>query len=142
MQKPSSINLTAGIMALFIVLGLISTFTMALPPMPPNMAANPMVTSSMIATFAHVFAILGAIIAAVCVFFYWKGHEWARWVVMIDAVLVLLGLLAIHKTFTTSHLGGFLTIAKAILAVYLLWNLNTAPIRAWFRMPKTGAEAA
>jgi len=141
MHKPSSINLTAGLMALFIVLNLVSSYTMAIPPMPANMAANPMVTPGLMASMAHGMAIFGAIIAAICVFFYWKGHEWARWVVMIDAVIVLLSLIGIHKTFTTSYLGGYVAIAKAVLAIYLLWNLNTAPIKAWFRMPKTGAEA-
>jgi len=139
MQKPSSIDLTAGLMALFIVLGLVGTFTMAMPPMPSNMAANPMVTPSLMASIAHGSAILGALIAAICVFFYWKGHEWARWVVMIDAVLVLLSLIMISKTMAASHFNAGIELAKAVLAIYLLWNLNTAPVKAWFKSPKFDA---
>jgi hypothetical protein len=142
MQKPSSIDLTTGLMALFIALGLVSTFNMALPPMPANVAANPMVTPQLIASMTHGMAIFGALIAAICVFFYWKGHEWARWLVMIDCVLVLLGLFGLHKNFATSHFSGFLSLAKIILAIYLLWNLNTAPVKAWFKMPKSGEPVA
>jgi len=136
MQKPSSIDLTAGIMAIFIVLGIVATFTMAIPAMPDN----PMVSPSMVATATHIIGICVSVIAAVCVFFYWKGHEWARWVVMIDAVLVLLGLYNVGKTWPMSHLAGGIKIGQAILAVYLLWYLNTAPVKAWFKMPKSGAS--
>jgi hypothetical protein len=129
-------------MALFIVLGLISTFTMGVPPMPANMAANPMVTPGMIASIGHSSAIVGSIIAAICVYFYWKGHEWARWLVMIDAVLVLLLALGIRTTWANSTLGGMVTIGKTILAIYLLWYLNTAPVKAWFKIPKTGSPGA
>lgn len=132
MQKPSSIDLTAGLMALFIVLDLINSFTMTAPPMP----TSPMITPSMAASIAHGGAIFGTIIAVACVFFYWKGHEWARWLVMIDSVLVLLGLIGISKAMAASHLGGILELAKAILAIYLLWNLNTALVKAWFKSPK------
>jgi len=96
----------------------------------------------MIASIGRGTAIFGALIAAICVFFYWKGHEWARWIVMIDAVLVLLLLIGIVRTWNASHLGGAISLAKGILAVYLLWNLNTAPVKAWFKMPQTGVEAA
>jgi hypothetical protein len=142
MQKPSSIDLTAGLMAIFIVLGIVSAFMMGPVPLPPNVASNPMFNSGMLTSMAHGLAICGALIAAICVFFYWKGHEWARWIVMIDAVFVLLGLFTIHKTFSNSHLSGFVVLAKSILAIYLLWNLNTAPVKAWFKGPKAGELAA
>jgi hypothetical protein len=140
MQKPSSIDLTTGLMAIIILIELVHAFTMAVPAIPPNMPPNPMLTPSLMASIAHGGAILGAIIAAICVFFYWKGQEWARWLVMIDSVLVLLGLIMISRTMAVSHMSGTLQIAKAILAVYLLWNLNTAPVKAWFKSPK-GATA-
>jgi len=141
MNKPSSIDLTAGLMAVFLVLGIVSTYLMGPVPLPPNLASNPMMNAGTLTTITHFMAIFFSLIAAICVFFYWKGHEWARWIVMIDAVFVLLALFGIAKTFNASHMNGFIALCKALLAIYLLWYLNTAPVKAWFKGPKFGDAA-
>ena len=93
---------------------------------------NPAVSSSTIAAFAHIGFAVYAVIALVCIWFYYSGKEWARWVVMIVSVLELLSLISIAKTFAASHAVGANAIAQALLAAFLLYYLNTAPIRAWF----------
>ena len=124
-------------MCLFIILGLVALFTSAIPAVP-----NPMISPAMLVLWIHAVSIGGAIISAICVFFYWKGHEWARWLVMIDAVLILLLLFGVAKTWQLSHFNGSVQIGRALLAIYLLWYLNTAPVRSWFKGPKSGELAA
>ena len=127
MQKPTGITVTTVLMVLFLIIGAVLTFHAPIPTVP-----NSPISSSTISTFAHAAFALYAIIALVCIWFYYSGHEWARWVVMIVSVLDLLGLISIAKTFAASHLSGADAIAKAVLAIFLLYYLNTPPIRAWF----------
>ena len=57
---------------------------------------------------------------------------------MIYSVISLLGLVLITHTFASSVPAGAIQVAKAVLALVLLWYLNTAPVRAWFtRKPLT-----
>jgi hypothetical protein len=130
MTKPLGVTVTAGIMSLFILLGLIAAFTMTMPPTP----GLPIATGTLAAA-AHGMALFGALVSAVCVFFYYKGQNWARWVVMIDCVFVLFGLISLAKTFHLVPFAGILTIAKVILAIYLLYYLNTPPAKPWFESP-------
>jgi len=121
MQKPTGITITTALMCLFLIIGIVITFARPLP-IPANSAASP----SMIATLVHVGVIVYTLIAAICIWFYWSGKEWARWVVMIDCLLVF------GKAWGTSHLNAEITIGQVLLAIFLLYYLNTAPIRAWF----------
>ena len=134
MQKPTGITISTLLMVLFLISGAVLTFGQPLPAMP-----NSAIPSSTIAAFAHIAFAVYAVIALVCSWFYYSGKEWARWVVMIVSVLVLLGLINIVKTFAASHLSGADAIAKDLFAVFLLYYLNTPPIRAWFSHKETTA---
>jgi hypothetical protein len=142
MQRPSSINLTAGLMVLFVAFGLYTTFTtpIVMPPTMPQTATP--ISPSMFAGMAHGMAVFFSLIALVFVLFYWLGHEWARWAVMICSVWNLLWIFTIATAFHRSHLNGAVTVAKDLLSIFLLWHLNTAPIKAWFKGPKAGELAA
>jgi hypothetical protein len=127
MQKPTGITVTTVLMVLFLISGAVLTFGRPMPAVP-----NSPVSSSAIAAFAHIGFAVYAVIALVCIWFYYSGKEWARWVIMIVSVLELLSLISIAKTFATSHAVGANAIAQALLAAFLLYYLNTEPIRAWF----------
>jgi len=129
-------------MVLFVAFGLYTAFTMPIV-MPPTMpqTATP-ISPSMIAGMAHGMAAFFSLIALVFVLFYWLGHEWARWAVMIYSVWTLLWMFTIVKTFHLSHLNGSVALAKDLFSIFLLWNLNIAPVKAWFKGPKTGELAA
>jgi hypothetical protein len=127
MQKPTGITISTVLMCLFLVIGLVMTFTRPLPVMPSS-AMSPSAMAGMV----HIFAAVFTIIAAVCVWFYWSGQEWARWIVMADCVFTFFGLTHISKSWATSHLGAIVTICQVLLAIFLLYYLNTAPVRAWF----------
>jgi hypothetical protein len=129
-------------MVLFIAFGLYTAFTMPIVmPSTMNQPATP-INPSTFAAIAHGMAVFFSLLAAVFVLFYWLGQEWARWAVMIYSVWTLLWMFAIVATFRRSHLNGMVTLAKDIFSIFLLWHLNTAPIRAWFKAPKSGADAA
>jgi hypothetical protein len=130
MQKPTGITITAGLMALILVVGLAITFTAAVPPMPqmPNFS----ISASTFIMAIRVVAIVFTIIAAVFVWFYWNGQNWARWLVMIDCVFCLFPLIHLARNWQISPLGSSLTVFKAVLAIFLLWYLNTREIRNWY----------
>lgn len=136
MQKPTGVTLASAIMAVFIVIGLVLGFTAALPPSP-----NPSVPAGMMGMIMHVGAIVGALISAVFVFFFYAGQNWARWVVMIYSVLVVVQLVFVMKTWNVSHAAAMISIAKALLAIYLLWYLNTPLVRDWYSAPKSPTAA-
>jgi hypothetical protein len=132
MKKPTGITISTLLMCLFLIIGVITTFTRTVP-VPAT--GGPVSTAGM-AGIIHGFAIVFTIFAAVCVYFYWTGKDWARWLVMIDCVLNFFSLTHLVKTWNFSHLSALVSIGQVILSIFLLWYLNTTPIRAWFAGPK------
>ncbi len=119
-------------MVLFTLLGLVGTFTMTLPPPPAGTAATP----QMMSTILHVGVIVSTTIGLVFVFLYWKGFSWMRWVVMVYCLFPLVSLLKLSTTMQASHINGVDCILNALLAIFLLYYLNTAPVKTWFDSPK------
>lgn len=79
------------------------------------------------------------VLAAMFLWFFWKGQNWARCLVIIQSVFCLL--LVIHSAhkWPTSHVSFAITVYDAVLSVFFLWYLNTRLIRAWFGVePITG----
>jgi len=76
-----------------------------------------------------VFSIL---IAAgyVVLWFYWKGHNWARILVLLTCLLSLFNLTRLGHV----RVGGqVMVIIEAAIAIFLLYWLNTAEARDFFR---------
>jgi hypothetical protein len=136
MEKPLGITVSTLLMSLFLVVGIIMLFASPLHPAPTRT-----VSPEMIVKFAYIFGLAFTVLAAVCVYFYWTGQEWARRLVMIDSVLTLFQLFHISKAFQTAPANGVLSLSEIILAVFLLWYLNTAAIRTWFVARKTEPAA-
>jgi len=135
MQRPSGINLTAGLMGLAIVLHLVASFTRRIPI---AIAAWPGVPTHLLpSSMIGGAVILAAVVSAIIVFFYGMGHEWARRVVVVESVMLIFKVIDIIFTWNRSHLADGLIIGRAMLAVYLLWYSNTAQVRAWFSVPST-----
>jgi hypothetical protein len=130
MQRPSGVSLTAALMVLFTLIGLLGTFTAVVPA--TAAAATPFAVGGLM----KVGGIVGSLIGLLFVFLYWKGYGWVRWVVMIYCVLTLVSLLGIRKAMQMSHLIGVSDVLKALLALFLLYYLNTEPVKAWFNGPK------
>jgi hypothetical protein len=133
MQRPSGVTFTAAVMVLTTILGTIGTLTGTLPALPSGSSAS----TEMMTTFVHASVFAGAIIGLIFVFLYWKGYSWMRWVVMIYCLFPLASLVSIQKTFAISPISGASVIINVLLAIFLLYYLNTEPVRAWFNGPKT-----
>ena len=129
MTKPTGVQVSAALMALFIVLDIAVAF------LAPRGAIVP---GSRMDNPAFAFMVHGGgslifgLISAIFVYFYWAGKNWARWVIIVVSALCILGLLAITYTWAKSPMSGMLSLAKAALAAFLLYYLNTKPVAAWF----------
>ncbi len=66
--------------------------------------------------------------------FFWKGRSWARWLVMLTCLQCLWNLKAlIHPShLLIRRVEVPMVLLEGIIAIYLLWYLNTRPIRTWF----------
>jgi hypothetical protein len=62
------------------------------------------------------------------VWFYWKGRNWARWIVMLQAIFP--SLLALAKRSTSRPI--VIAILDGIFGLFLLYWLNTQRVRAFF----------
>ena len=78
------------------------------------------------------FTVLIAI-GYVFIWFYWQGKNWAR-------ILVLLtSLLCVYNLRQWNHVGiveRLMIGSEAVLAIFLLYWLNTPEVRAYFRGPR------
>ena len=77
------------------------------------------------------FAFIGLIIAFsyVVLWYYWRGKNWARILVIVASVVALVNLFFLPMF---SFAQRIVIIAEACLAVFLLWWLNTRAVRAYF----------
>ena len=85
---------------------------------------------------------LGSGIAGVCIWHYWKGRSWARLLVLLWSFAMVaraLSFLAEHNLDPAALMGRPLSFFEAVLGAVLLYWLNTAPVRAWYRKSSAGA---
>ena len=73
------------------------------------------------------------------IWFYWEGHNWARIVVLLTSVVCLYNL----RYFSHGRIAVRLMIgSEALLAMFLLFWLNTPNVRSFFRAPEEPASLA
>jgi hypothetical protein len=132
MPKPAGFQLTVILLWFFAIAGVVVAFI--------PMAAVPAGLTAQSAAFAGRLqapsAVIGALIAAVFIVFYSKGENWARWVIMVASVFYLIGGFVAIKMLSISPPKAYLSFAEALFAIYLLYYLNTAPVKAWFERKK------
>ena len=81
-----------------------------------------------------VTVIVTAVIFAV-LYFFWKGQNWARWLVLAASALAIFNLKEItHPTMAEwdTAIRIPLLYAQALFASFLLYYLNTSGARSWF----------
>lgn len=81
------------------------------------------------------WVILVMTVSYVVIWFFWRGRNWARWLVQLTSVLALLNLVLIPEVTVVVQA---ILLVEAALGAYLLYWLNTSSVRAFFRGP--GAE--
>jgi len=122
-------------MVITTILGVIGTFTGTIP-IPDSTAPA---AAAMAGSFVHGAVVFGAIISFVFIFLYWKGFSWMRWVVMVYCLFPIISVFSIKKTWGMSPISGASVIINVVLALFLLYYLNTPPVKAWFDGPKLDA---
>jgi membrane protein insertase Oxa1/YidC/SpoIIIJ len=101
-------------------------------PLPANGVAPNYIARSTDALQTWIW--IWSVALAIADLFYWYGHNWARLIVLINSVVRMLLLPWAHQQWA---LRPMLYDANIVLAIYLLWYLNTQPIREWFNQRST-----
>ena len=82
-----------------------------------------------------IFILVGYLV----IWFYWKGRNWARILVLLTSLLCLYNLRFIFRAgFTERIMVG----VEAVLAVFLLFWLNSGSVKSFFRASKAPANPA
>jgi hypothetical protein len=118
-MKPKGLRETAILMAVCNPLGYAF--------LDPSRGALPLQVSVATLVVATAYLVL---------WYYWRGRNWARILVLITSGVALLNLLAI---LSSSPLQKGVLVAEALLGVYLLIWLNKREVREFF---KRGAQAS
>ncbi|HEX7698680.1 MAG TPA: hypothetical protein VF394_14825, partial [Candidatus Acidoferrum sp.] len=71
--------------------------------------------------------------------FFWKGRNWARLLVLVVSVGSILNLLALIHPYGNVVLYDSIVISWAVIAFFLLYWLNRADVREWFKSQKKTA---
>ena len=69
--------------------------------------------------------------------FFWKGRNWARLLFCLLSVVALLDLLTLIRPYGNVVLYDAGVIAWGFLGLFLLYWLNRADVREWFKNPET-----
>jgi hypothetical protein len=86
--------------------------------------------------FFVVFYTLVAVTSFVVIFFFWRGRNWARCLVLATSLLALFNLSELPSA------GPFqmaIIVCEAMLAVWFLYWLNTSTAKAFFKPAHNGA---
>jgi hypothetical protein len=74
----------------------------------------------------------------VVLWYFWKGRNWARWLVLLTSGVALLNLALLTMA---PLVQSVIIVAEAAVAAFLLYWLNTPAVRAFF-IPKSNDGAA
>ena len=80
--------------------------------------------------FGLVFALVVIAVSYAVLWRFWQGRNWARWLVMITSVIALSNLAFVAAG--PSWPLRIVLAAEALLGLFLLYWLNTKPVRAYF----------
>jgi len=68
--------------------------------------------------------------------FFWKGRNWARISVLVTSVLSVINLLALIHPYGNVIVYDSIVISWALVGFFLLYWLNLADVREWFKNQK------
>src|SRR5258706_247449 len=83
--------------------------------------------------FNLVVVSLGTFVAYFVLWFYWKGRNWARWLVMLTSLIALSN---IRLWSSYGPVPRVMIALEAVLGTFLLYWLNTRPVRTYFAKTK------
>lgn len=134
--RPKGIGLTAIILCAFALTGFVGGFFL------PGLSAGGVLSSEHLPRFISAIFLLS--VELFTIWNYWKGKDWARILVLIACFLIAAG----EISTMVDHDGSLVVVmSQPILflrfaaALFLLYWLNSGPLRAWFKnVPPTAAD--
>jgi hypothetical protein len=75
-------------------------------------------------------------VSYIVLWFFWSGRNWARLWVLVVSVLSVINLLSLIHPHGIVTVYDSIVIAWAILGLYLIYRLNLADVREWFKHQK------
>lgn len=114
-MKPKNMKIVTILLCLFNLYGLVGLFFL-------NTESE---------HFKYVAAVAGVVVllSYIIIFFFWKGKNWARLLVLLAALLSIPNI----YNFAIFHIVSKVVIgAEFIFALYLLYWLNTKPVTDYF----------
>ena len=78
------------------------------------------------------------VVSYLVLWFFWKGRNWARLCVLVASVLSVINLLSLIHPHGIVIVYDSIVIAWAIVGFFLLYWLNLADVRVWFKSQKNG----
>src|SRR5687768_9100693 len=82
-----------------------------------------------LAAFLILYGLLASVSFAI-IWYFWRGQNWARWLVLGMSALSLLNIVFVPSL---TRVGTVVVIAEAAFGVWLLYWLNTKPVALYFR---------
>jgi len=123
MNRPKGLVLTAWIMVALLLAGWMRGY---LWPHHAQLAHPHPLGHALIV----VFLLIVRLTACVCIFYFVRGRNWARIVVLVVSVVSIFGLLQLRHDDTPGKVIG---IASALLAMFFLYWLNKRSVREFFK---------
>jgi hypothetical protein len=135
-SRPTGITLTALIFCAFALISFVSSIFQ------PETSGRANLTSQYLPGFvSSIFLLCIALFAA---WNYWKGKEWARAFFLVAAFLIAaeeISKIVDHDGSVVVVMSHPILFFRFIAALFLLYWLNTRPLRAWFKnTPPTAAD--
>jgi hypothetical protein len=112
-ERPALLTHTAAVLCVFNVLG----FLLYDP------------SAGGLATFVVLYGLLASVSFAV-IWYFWRGQNWARWLVLGMSALSLLNMASLPSV---TRAGTVLMVAEAAFGIWLLYWLNTKVVALYFR---------
>ena len=137
MQRPIGVTITAILMVVNLFVDITLSLLSPTVVSPNSLSHGPVF--SLIVIFVHI-ALVGFVLGeCVVLLYYWFGRSWARWFVLAGCIFYITGLRVLPTQLHRRSPGAALTVASAILAVYLIWYLHTRVIQDWFARATTAS---
>ena len=87
-----------------------------------------------------VVDIFAVVVSYLMLWFFWKGRNWARIRVLVVSVLSVINLLALIHPHGIVIVYDSIVIAWAIVGLFVLYWLNLADVREWFKSQKKSTD--
>lgn len=130
MKRPDGIKLTTALMASAVFLHLVAALA---SPLPVRLNESHGVLSFIFTVLAA--AIVGVVIVIVesfVLWFYWRGLNWARWIVVVGCLLCFVSLRHFLGGPPVTRGHEVIIFYRIAIAIFIMAYLTTPSARAWF----------